>query len=106
MSQARFLLYQNYRLKECDTLFKIEHQINKNYTKIIKEDSFAINELKLVQKNNTEIIDSKGMEINILNAQIRQDNKEIKKQKVYKWLAIIGGTALSVVVVTGHLAIH
>ena len=38
---------------------------------------------------------SKTLEISLLNETIIKNNKQIKKQKIYKWISIIGNVGLA-----------
>lgn len=50
--------------------------------------------------NLNKIIELRNSEIAILNETIKQDKKEIRKQKFYKVLGIIGAIALPILVLT------
>ena len=47
----------------------------------------------ITAQSNT--LKSKTLEISLLNETIIKNNKQIKKQKIYKWISIIGNVGLA-----------
>lgn len=41
------------------------------------------------------LLKSKNSEISVLNESIIKNNKQIKKQRIYKWMSIIGNVGLA-----------
>lgn len=81
--------------KECDTLRTIcEHQLSLKDSTII-EQSIIINDQRKIIANLNEIVWIKDNQIKNLVAENKDLHRQIKRQKVYKWVAIIGGGALS-----------
>lgn len=100
MNQSRFLLKQVYKVKELDTLLKISETQIHNYTKIVKLDSAALDAYKQIESNNQERIILQGKQVDMSAAEIKRLNKALRRQKVYKWMAIAAGT-----VATAYLGI-
>ena len=47
----------------------------------------------IISQANT--LKSKNSEISVLNESIIKNNKQIKKQRIYKWMSIIGNVGLA-----------
>lgn len=77
--------------------------------------SLKINEIKLLQEKSENqekeaenlnfIINNKDHEIALLNDEIKQQKKEIKKQKILKLLGFVGDVALPVIVLAVVLGV-
>lgn len=103
---ARLLLADLMDYKIVDSLlteYMYKDSINSN---IIILSNSAITELKSKCDNKdgqiailNHIILNKGGEVSMLNATIKQQKKEIRKQKIQKVIAIIGAIALPITTV-------
>lgn len=95
ISQSKFLLKQAYALKECDTLKSIcEAQLLYCDSIVLAHENLKrdFTQLQRVQKQYDDLQEAKMTDLqNLLKQQILLT----KKQKFYKWCAIIGGSALS-----------
>lgn len=93
VNKSKFLLKEYYRAKELDEVLKIcetEKQISDT---IIVRSLVIISDLKQVNANNQQIIKAKDYELEQANISIGIANKNVRKQKVYKWIAIgVGAT--------------
>lgn len=93
VNESKFLLKEYYRAKELDEVLKIcetEKQISDT---IIVRSLVIISDLKQVNANNQQIIKAKDYELEQANISIGIANKNVRKQKVYKWIAIgVGAT--------------
>jgi hypothetical protein len=96
--QAKFLLKEHYKIQECDTLKSIcEKQLSICDTALEWGRQISKNQM-LVIKNKDEQIKLEEYQITKLKESLKGSQKEIRKQKFYKWSAIIvGGVA------TGYL---
>ncbi len=95
LNQGRYLLKQVYRVKECDTLYAICEAQKLKKDSIIKEQQANVNDLKKVILNQNTLI---GINVNLISSleqKISDSQKDTRKQKLYKWLAIAGGSILS-----------
>lgn len=95
LNQGRYLLKQVYRVKECDTLYAICEAQKLKKDSIIKEQQANVNDLKKVILNQNTLI---GINVNLISSleqKIFDAQSDTRKQKVYKWLAIAGGSVLS-----------
>jgi hypothetical protein len=95
LPQAKFLLKQHYQVQMIDSLNSICE------TQLDLCDSINLSSLQAYEKyenlllNKDEVINVKDYEINTLKTVVNNQKKEIKKQKIFKWLGIGGGTLLS-----------
>lgn len=62
---------------------------------VISEQSQNIKDYKIVINNQKDMIWMKDNQINNLKLELEGEKRAIKLQKVYKWVAIISGGALS-----------
>lgn len=95
VNESKFLLKEYYRAKELDEVLKIcetEKQISDT---IIVRSLVIISDLKQVNANNQQIIKAKDYELEQANISIGIANKNVRKQKVYKWIAIGVGTTIT-----------
>lgn len=91
--QTKFLLKQNYKAEEYKSLYFISEK-QKLFQDSIIENNKKINDnyLKVIS-NDTKIIEFKEYENEKLNLTIKNQGKEIRKQKVLKW-ASFGSTGI------------
>jgi hypothetical protein len=82
-------------LKECDTLSKICESQRIIQDSVIKKKNLNIVDYQKTIANNNYNNYLKDSEIQLLKDNAEVLNKAIRKQKVYKWCAIILGGALS-----------
>lgn len=95
VSQGKYLLKEHYRLKECKTLDSI-CELQRAYSdSIATYQTKNATDYKKVIENDKEIVFVKDNQIQGLKADLVTANKQLKLQKVYKWVAIIGGGAVS-----------
>lgn len=95
VSQSKFLLKQCYRTEELDTLLSLCEKQNAELDSINKRNSVIMLNYKEIADNNTKIIGIKDYQIEKLNESLSQTNKDVRKQKVYKWIAIGVGTIIA-----------
>ena len=95
LPQGKYLLKQTYKVLELDTLLKLcDGQLFYCSTIVSQQEKNAI-DYKLVINNNKDLVWIKDNEIAGLKLELINEKKALKQQKVYKWVSIIGGTALS-----------
>ena len=93
--QAKFLLKQNYQVEMLDSLNSIcEEQLNVcDSIKVADLEAFEKYEELLLNKD--QVIDVKDYEIKTLKGVVDNQKKEIRKQKIFKWVGIGAGGILS-----------
>lgn len=86
--QTKFLLKQNYKAEEYKSLYFISEKQKAFQDSIIAND-------KKIQENYLKVISNKEKEIEFkeyenekLNLTIKNQGKELRKQKVFKWLSV------------------
>ena len=95
MPQARFILKKCYKVDELMALDSVRNK------KFAYKDSIILSKTRVnvkqqtILKNQTEIISLKDHEIQGLKLTLDSVNKAFRRQKTYKWCAIIVGGALS-----------
>ena len=92
--QAKFLYTQYLNFQKCDELYSVCQQDVIFRDSIIGKKDDIIKVEKQIIENQKEIITLKTQEndnLTIINLGL---NGEIKKQKRYKWFAIVGGSLL------------
>jgi peptidoglycan hydrolase CwlO-like protein len=107
IEDARILLVDVLDKQVLDSIvevYKVRDSISQNQIQLY------VNDVRLLQEksankdtenaNLNTIIGLRNTEIAILNETIKQDKKEIRKQKFYKVLGIIGAIALPILVLT------
>ena len=95
LPQGKYLLKQTYKVLELDTLLKLcDGQLVYCSTIVSQQEKNAI-DYKLIINNNKDLVWIKDNEIAGLKLELINEKKALKQQKVYKWISIIGGTALS-----------
>jgi septal ring factor EnvC (AmiA/AmiB activator) len=99
-AQSKQMALWNEDRKECLELSKIDNQKINELEKIINSSSIIISNLEEeINKHNSTIKDKDEL-IKICEDEKKSFKKEIRKQKLSKWVAIIGGVALSVFCLT------
>lgn len=83
--------------KDRDTISQSQVQLYVKQVRLLQEKS---DNKDKENANLNKIIELRNSEISILNDTIKQDKKEIKKQKFYKVLALISAVALPILVLT------
>jgi hypothetical protein len=95
INQAKYLLKEQYKLQECQALLNICETQKTLLDSVIANQRLNANNLKSVIFNQKTLISYKDLEITSCNDKIAYEQKKVRKQKVYKWLAIGGGCLLS-----------
>ena len=95
MPQARFILKKCYKVDELMALDSIRKKKFAFKDSIILSKTRAIVKQETVMKNQKEMIGLKDHEIASLKLTLDGVNKAFRRQKTYKWCAIIVGGALS-----------
>jgi hypothetical protein len=91
--QAKFLAKQHYKVLELKALDSIcEKQLVKKDSIIFQKTVIAL-DWKKAYTNQTEVVSLKDTEILGLKSKLATANKEIRRQKLFKWVAIITGGA-------------
>jgi hypothetical protein len=95
VGQSKYLLKKVYEVDKwksldsiCEKQIVVSDSIKASLQRSIKTQSTII-------KNQDDIIVLKGYEIQKLTDSLADKNKAIRRQKTYKWVAIISGGALS-----------
>jgi hypothetical protein len=107
IKDARILLVDVLEKQVLDSIvgvYKVRDSISQNQIQLYVKDVRLLQE-KSANKdkenaNLNKIIELRNTEITELNKTIKQDKKEIRKQKFYKVLGIIGAIALPILVLT------
>jgi hypothetical protein len=95
MPQARFILKKCYKVDELMALDSIRTKKFAFKDSIILSKTRAIVKQETFMKNQKEMIGLKDHEIASLKLTLDGVNKAFRRQKTYKWCAIIVGGALS-----------
>jgi endoglucanase Acf2 len=95
LAKGKYLLKQTYKVAECDTLRKICEVQRLMSDSVILEQSSNIADYKIVIDNQKNMLWMKDNQIDNLKLELEGEKRATKLQKVYKWVAIIGGGALS-----------
>lgn len=107
IKDARILLVDVLDKQVLDSIvevYKVRDSISQNQIQLYVKDVRLLQE-KSANKdkenaNLDKIIELRNTEIAVLNETIKQNKKEIRKQKFYKVLGIIGAIALPILVLT------
>jgi len=95
VKQAKYLAKEHYR---ADSYFKADSICNLESKKkdlTIKMYEKMEAKLQAVVSNQKTILGNKDIELNEVNLMLTKTNKDLKKQKVYKLVAIVVGGSLS-----------
>ena len=93
VTQSKFLLKEHYRAIEMQKLDSICELKSSFKDSIIRADAKIISDFSMIVKNKDEAIGLKQYEVDKLNTQLKVEQKRVRIQKVYKWDAIVIGTA-------------
>jgi vacuolar-type H+-ATPase subunit I/STV1 len=99
-SQSKQMALWNEERKECIELSKIDNQKINELEKIINSQGIIIYNLEEEITKHKENISDKDALIKLCEDEKKTFKKEIRKQKLSKWISIIGGVALSVFCLT------
>jgi hypothetical protein len=88
INQAKYLLKEQYKVKECQTILTICEKQNALSDSIINNFRANNNSLKSVIFNQKSIIGLQDTEIDDLNDKISDEQRQVRKQKAYKWVSI------------------
>lgn len=95
LPQSRFLLKNVFKVEELNKLLNVSQALNENYRKdLIKADSVIYRKDEIIVIRN-RVIDLKNQEITGLGFALASARQEIRRQKVYKWIAIISGAVVT-----------
>lgn len=95
LPQAKFLLKLNYEVEMLDSLNSICETQREICDSIQVSDLLAFTKYDQLLENKESVIEVKDYEIGKLNQVISEQKKEIRKQKIFKWLGVGGGAVLS-----------
>jgi len=95
MEQARFILKKCYKVDELMALDSIRNKKFAFKDSIILSKTRVIVKQETIMKNQKDIIGLRDHEIASLKISLEGANKAFRRQKTYKWCAIIAGGALS-----------
>ena len=88
IEKGKYLLKQVYRVKECDTLYSICETQKVLSDSMILEQKSNIEYYKKIVANKNVLLSSKDAEIDMLEAKVKTEQKNVRKEKVYKWLTV------------------
>jgi hypothetical protein len=91
INQSKFLLKKINNLDLCDSLLKISETQIKQYDSISVSKDIQISLLKKYIANEKEINELCNSKIIILESEINNQMKLVKKQKMYKVVGILAG---------------
>lgn len=103
INQGKYLLKQVYKLKECDTLYSICNQQLLLSDSVIANQKINIDSYKKIVSNQYILISSKDAEIDMLDEKIKEEKKNVRKQKVYRWLTF--GVSVCVTTLMAYLLV-
>ncbi|OQA33118.1 MAG: hypothetical protein BWY54_01001 [Candidatus Dependentiae bacterium ADurb.Bin331] len=95
LEQSKFLLkkvYEVNELKELDSLNRL--QLDYCDSVFVSNEQVILDQENIVL-NQKEIIELKDYQISKLNEQLEIERKNVRRQKLFKWVAIISGSSLS-----------
>lgn len=93
--QTKFMLKQHYKVVMLDSLNAICESQRLIADSIIRNDKVIFDKEHQIVLNRNQVIVLKDHEISNLNLVIIDQKKTIRRQKLYKWLSIIGGGTIS-----------
>lgn len=94
LPQSRIILGKITKLSETQELLKISEETVKALERLNKQHESTIKYFTRINDNNESVIANKDKQITLFKAQSEVDKKEIKRQKLYKWIAI-GGSIIT-----------
>jgi hypothetical protein len=96
IKKVKYLIKESFRARECDTLLKIEKLRSDSLNAALQSRKDEVSDLKQVITNNREQMELQTIQIQNRDNTIEEKDKQITKQKVYKWIAIIGGAVVAI----------
>lgn len=93
--QAKFMLKKYYQVEMLDSLFAICELQRQVADSIISNDQKIFDKNQLILNNQYQVVVLKEYEISKLENIVTDQKKTIRRQKLYKWLSIIGGGTIS-----------
>jgi len=100
--QSKYLLKKYYQSEELLILDSICEAQLRGFKAISTSNERIITNQSLVLKNKDEEVRLRELEIGGLNELINDKEKEINKQKTYKWIAIASGLFFSSYLIIAH----
>lgn len=101
LNQAKFLEKSYFKFKECDTLRNVCEKQRSYCDSALQSEKKANADLSMVIKNNKDAFKIYEYAITGWSNKYKASQNEVRKQKVYKWIAI-STTALA----TGYLGYY
>jgi organic radical activating enzyme len=99
-SQSKQMALWNEDRKECIELSKIDNQKINELEKIINSQGVIISNLEEEIIKHKDNISDKDLLMKVCEDEKKSLKKEVRKQKLAKWISIIGGISLSVFCLT------
>jgi hypothetical protein len=101
IGQGKYLLGEHYKLQECQALLNVcESQLILTDS-VTKNQQLNIGGYKNVISNQSILLSSQATEIKTLEGNVEQEQKNVRTQKVYKW--ITAGCGVAVTILMGYL---
>lgn len=101
IGQSKYLLGEHYKLQECQALLNVcESQLILTDS-VTKNQQLNIGGYKNVISNQSILLSSQATEIKTLEGNVEQEQKNVRTQKVYKW--ITAGCGVAVTILMGYL---
>ncbi len=88
--QSKYLLKEHYRAEKLDTLLNICEKQKVECDSLRKDNLREINNFQMVISNKDAMFSIKEQELKKTELSLSYANKEIRKQKVQKWLTMGG----------------
>lgn len=95
LAKSRFLLKSYYKAAETAKLYEICQEQKAFKDSILVQKKIIIDDYSRIMKNQKEMISLKDKEIVLLNIALLNEKRATRRQKLYKWIAIGAGGALS-----------
>jgi 4-diphosphocytidyl-2C-methyl-D-erythritol kinase len=92
VDQAKFLLKKVHEVEELKELDSLSNQQLALCDSVFDANEQVIAEQGEIIRNQKEIVELKDYQINKLNEQLEIERKAVKRQKFYKWVAIVVGS--------------
>ena len=95
VSQGKYLLKKVAELEKCDTLKTVCETQLKEHKKYIKDKEKIIRNIVNISDNQNTMLKLKEGQIDSIKLDLEKAKKDVRKQKVQKWIAIGGGIVVS-----------